>query len=105
MSHFKMSLIRVLLVILVSPLALVAANVEKTIFIAPESIIIPNVSPGLEDLCLEHISLSAPRIQKSISVGTATEVQPLGEQSWYLITDLVPGTRYEVRICWPASVR
>jgi hypothetical protein len=84
--------------------ALVFANVEKTIFTAPESITLPNISPVLGELCLEELSPIATKIRKFLPVIFLDNKRPLGKQSWYLVKDLVPGSRYEVRICWPASV-
>lgn len=83
----------------------VAANTEKTIFKAPAAITIPDVHPGLDDLCLDTLSPSASPLRTKLSVSFPSEEQPRGTESWFLLNGLVPNQRYEVRVCWVATVR
>jgi hypothetical protein len=39
-----------------------------------------------------------------LAVQFPTEAVPRGLESWYLLRGLDEGRRYEVRICWPATV-
>ncbi|KAF2491846.1 hypothetical protein BU16DRAFT_516420 [Lophium mytilinum] len=90
-----------------SLIALVAeavANTEKVIFTAPSAITIPNIRPGLDDLNLDTLSPAGLRtLETSLAVQFPSDTAPRGVQSWYLLKDLEPGRRYEVRVCWPAT--
>ncbi|KAF2397233.1 hypothetical protein EJ06DRAFT_454058, partial [Trichodelitschia bisporula] len=81
----------------------VAANTEKTIFLAPQ--IYPNpVSPrDIDDLCLPAISPQASTLHTALSVAFPTSSQPRGASSWYLLDALRSGQRYELRVCWVAT--
>ena len=80
------------------------ANVEKTIFIAPDPMPIPR----------HHLTLSAPNIHSlahnntflrtHIKAGPASASFSTGMATWLLLRDLNPGQRYEVRVCWAATV-
>lgn len=86
--------------------SLVAGNVEKTIFVAPAAINLSQDGPGLETLCLKSLSTQSQetRLRLSLPVKFASHEYPAGETSWYLLQNLSPGQRYEVRICWAATV-
>jgi hypothetical protein len=79
------------------------ANTEKSIFLAPPASTIPN-DYGLANLCLDSLTPRSLRVQKSLPVSFPDETHPEGLQSWYLLTGLSPGQRYEVRVCWAATV-
>jgi hypothetical protein len=83
----------------------VVANVEKTIFLGPSAVTLPDVRPSLEDLQLHALSSQAPILPTQLSVIFPSTSLPHGLESWYLLSDLEEGARYEVRICWPATVR
>lgn len=80
------------------------ANVEKTIFTAPESIAFGDARPNLLDLHLVSLSPKKLAIRTALPVVFPTEEYPRGLSSWYLLGGLRPGQRYEVRICWAATV-
>lgn len=83
----------------------VNANVEKTIFVAPSPVALPNVRPGLDDLRLDILDAAhAPILATKLAVQFPTEPAPRGLESWYILRNLQEGRRYEVRICWPATV-
>lgn len=83
------------------------ANVEKTIFIAPPRTKIPAEQPaGLDDLGLPRLS-PAPMeaaIRAHLNASFPTHDAPHGMESWFYLERLVPGVRYEVRVCWLATV-
>ena len=93
------------LVFLVALIITVNANTEKLIFLGPSAITIPNVHPGLDDLRLDTLSPTGQHtLETQLSVKFPTEAEPRGVQSWYLIEGLQEGRRYELRICWVATV-
>jgi hypothetical protein len=83
----------------------VVANVEKTIFLGPSAVTLPDVRPSLEDLHLHALSSQNHILPTQLSVIFPSTSQPHGLESWYLLSGLEEGARYEVRICWPATVR
>ena len=93
------------LVFLVALVITANANTEKLIFLGPSAITIPNVHPGLDDLRLDTLSPTGQHtLETQLSVKFPTEAEPRGVQSWYLIEGLQEGRRYELRICWVATV-
>lgn len=80
------------------------ANVEKTIFSAPDSVAFGNARPSLVDLNLITLSPKKLAVRTSLPVIFPSQEYPHGLQSWYLIHGLRAGQRYEVRICWAATV-
>lgn len=81
-----------------------SANTEKTIFVAPASIDLPAAAPTLEHLRLNTLSSASSTLRTALSVAFPTEDKPQGENSWYLLQNLNEGQRYEVRVCWAATV-
>jgi hypothetical protein len=80
------------------------ANVEKTIFIAPPSISIPAAHPNLDDLSLIPLSPLHLSARTRLNASFPTAEFPRGSEHWLLLDGLSPGARYEVRICWLATV-
>lgn len=82
-------------------------NVEKTIFLAPPSVSIPLGRPNLEDLYLDVLStpLSLLSLRRQLPASFPTPANPGGNETWLLLEGLEEGRRYEVRICWMATVR
>ncbi|KAL4907465.1 hypothetical protein BDW74DRAFT_124733 [Aspergillus multicolor] len=81
-------------------LSLVGANVEKTIFIAPSAV---STDSALGDLGLERLTPANGMLRTRLNASSPTEVEIRGTDSWYLLENLNPGQRYEVRICWLAT--
>ena len=87
----------------------VNANVEKTIFLGPRAAAIsavPNAPESLDALRLASLS-PAPAssiLATQLPVRFPSASAPRGLESWYLLRGLDDGRRYEVRICWPATV-
>ncbi|KAK2746235.1 hypothetical protein FQN57_003357 [Myotisia sp. PD_48] len=76
------------------------ANVEKTIFTAPEP---PVEDSQLPQVNLETLSPSVPTIRRYLEASFPSDEAPTGTGTWFRLTDLVPGKRYEVRVCWLAT--
>jgi hypothetical protein len=82
----------------------VLANTEKTIFLGPSSLQIPVEHPTLDDLQLEALSPQLWSLRTHIRAEFPTNSSKYGQASWYLLHRLEEGKRYEVRICWAATV-
>ncbi|PLN77937.1 hypothetical protein BDW42DRAFT_175996 [Aspergillus taichungensis] len=104
MHLFLSSLLLPLLLLPLFPI-LTSANVEKTIFLAPSPVLIPALTPNLDDLGLQRLSPSVSylRTQLNASFPNSTN-QDDGTDTWYFLENLTPGQRYEVRLCWLATV-
>jgi len=85
--------------------ALVSANTEKVIFTAPSIIDFGDAHPNLLDLHLETLAPHALSLRTSLPVNFPNPQESKGVQSWYLLQGLKQGQRYELRVCWPATVR
>ena len=85
-------------------ISLVQGNVEKTIFLGPEAIQIPQQHPSLQDLKLESLSPSEPVLRRQLSAAFPKPSTPKGTEAWFLLEGLKQYQRYEVRICWAATV-
>ncbi|KAG8626151.1 hypothetical protein KVT40_006552 [Elsinoe batatas] len=81
----------------------VFANTEKIIFLGPQSIDLPRDGPSIENLGLVSLSPQTTTFRGALPVVFANGTYPRGLQSWYVLHDLTPGARYEVRICWAAT--
>lgn len=92
-----------LTILLFSP-ASIHANTEKIIFRAPNPITIPDFSPNLEDLKIDFVSPTRNIIRAQIVRAFPNQPEPKGLQSWYLLDSLEPSQRYELRVCWAATV-
>lgn len=92
------------LLCIVSQAWTVFANVEKTIFLGPSAVTLLDVHPSLDDLHLHSLSNLKPILPTQLSVQFPSDSKRHGLESWYLLSSLEEGRRYEVRICWPATV-
>ena len=83
-----------------------AANVEKTIFLGPPPVNIPTQKPTLSDLNLPSLTPGNSSIRTELDrVFPSGPPDPVaGQATWLLLDNLVPGQRYEVRVCWSAVV-
>ena len=83
----------------------ILANVEKTVFLTPASISIPRDHPNLDDLQLAVLTPARWRLQHQIAASFPTASTNFrGTETWMLLEGLEEQRRYEVRICWPATV-
>lgn len=90
--------------LLLGAISTVVANTEKVIFLAPENTQIPLEHPTLEDLQLDSISPQHWSLRTHVSATFPTNSSKNGLSSWFLLHRLKEGQRYEVRICWAATV-
>jgi hypothetical protein len=83
----------------------VNANVEKTVFLGPAlELPLAHAHPSLEDLRLPALSHAQTILPTQLRVHFPSTLAPHGLESWYLLHHLDAGRRYEVRVCWPATV-
>jgi hypothetical protein len=80
------------------------ANVEKVIFLGPSALQIPQSQPTLEDLRLRVLTPHQSTLRTELRKEFPSESSEKGVASWFLLDELVEGQRYEVRICWAATV-
>lgn len=84
--------------------SLAFANVEKTVFLAPPALSIPTAHPNLDDLSLIPLTPLYTSVRTRLNASFPTDGAPKGNEHWLLLDGLSPGARYEVRICWLATV-
>ena len=92
-----------LLHLLIPPL-LVLANTEKLIFLTPRSRPSQEALNLFENPQIPRLSKTHSSVRDQLPVEFATKENPLGNQFWYLLEGLDEGRRYEVRVCWTATV-
>lgn len=80
------------------------ANTEKAIFIAPEAIALPDAQPSLDTLQLHALTHRNSTLRTSLDVVFPNDLSPRGQDHWYLLRNLSQGQRYELRVCWAATV-
>lgn len=85
----------------------VLGNVEKAIFLGPEPVDIhnPQQQPNIDSLRLEVLSPLNTQLRRQLSASFPSSTSPKGTEAWFLLDRLRPKQRYEVRICWAATVR
>ena len=81
------------------------ANTEKAIFTAPRTITFTDSNPSLDVLQLQSITHSENTLRTPLHVVFPSEETPRGSDHWFLLRDLNPQQRYELRVCWAAVVR
>jgi len=82
----------------------VLGNVEKTILLAPEAISIPQQHPNLDDLNLDALSPSAWSLRRQLPAAFPSVEKSKGPEAWFLLDGLRSHQRYEIRVCWAATV-
>jgi hypothetical protein len=81
------------------------ANTEKAIFLAPEPVTIPIAHPTLSDLRLDTLTPANWSLRTQLNAQFPSNTHPSGTATWLILDNLHPNQRYEVRICWAATVR
>ncbi|KPM35241.1 hypothetical protein AK830_g11341 [Neonectria ditissima] len=98
------SLLLPILALLFATILPVAANTEKAVFTAPDTVNIPLMKPSLDDLNLHTLTPDTWSIRANLT--RIFPVEPgnaaTGAATWLLLDRLVPGQRYEFRVCWAA---
>lgn len=92
------------LICLLLGISLVSANVEKAIFLGPEPVNIPQQSPSLADLNIDVLTPANWSIRTHVEAIFPTAASPRGIETWLILDNLTDSQRYEVRICWLATV-
>ena len=90
--------------ILLCSLSSVRANVEKTIFITPNFTHAPQEHLNLEDLRLDVLSPLSRSLRREIIASFPLAARSRGTETWLLLEKLKEQQKYEVRICWAATV-
>ena len=92
------------LVLLAFCFHLALGNVEKIIFKGPSPLAIPSEGPSLENLQLLTINPANATLRTPIQPMWRDEEFPAGTTSWFIMHNLTEGQRYELRLCWAATV-
>lgn len=85
----------------------VRANTEKTIFLGPEPVSLNNIPiphSTLSDLHLHTLTPDNGTIHTGLPAQFPSPDHPYGTATWLLLDHLTPSQRYEVRVCWAATV-
>jgi len=93
-----------LLCLLMVQVCTVVANTEKVIFLGPSTLQIPVEPPTLEDLQLAALSSELWSLRTHLKAEFPTDISKNGQSTWILLHSLQEDQRYEVRICWAATV-
>ncbi|KUI62108.1 hypothetical protein VP1G_09236 [Cytospora mali] len=81
----------------------VSANVEKTIFLGPEPVNIPQQHPTLSDLNIDLLTPETWSLRTHLEAIFPTAGSEKGKSTWLILDNLTESQRYEVRICWLAT--
>jgi hypothetical protein len=84
--------------------ASVLANTEKAIFLGPRSIDVPRTYPTQEVWSIDTLTPDQWAIRTHIEAQFPNGSAPFGKITWLLLDELTEDQRYEVRICWAATV-
>ncbi|OLN92226.1 hypothetical protein CCHL11_01622 [Colletotrichum chlorophyti] len=76
---------------------IVRANTEKVIFLGPETVNVPSTPPTLDDLHLDILAPDEWSMRLDLQASFPTHDLPLGTATWFLLTNLTKGQRYELR--------
>lgn len=91
-------------VLLIAGLQHVLANTEKAIFLGPETVNIPSAKPSLDDLNIDILTPTNWSIRTHIEAEFPSDSRKAGKPTWLLLDNLTEGQRYELRVCWAATV-
>ncbi|KAI1269589.1 hypothetical protein F5Y18DRAFT_104163 [Xylariaceae sp. FL1019] len=82
---------------------IVEANTEKTIFLGPPPVDVVAAQPRLADLHVQILTPDNFTIRTYLESSFPNHYSEYGEDSWFILDQLSPGQRYEVRVCWAAT--
>lgn len=80
----------------------VLANVEKTIFVTPQTVEIIQ-DAAIDNLLLTALHPNQLTVRTYLNASFPTTEKPHGQETWALLDGLAPGQRYELRVCWLAT--
>lgn len=89
-------------ILFVTFIQLVWANVEKTIFVAPERTLLPD-DAAIDNLLLDVLTPAASSKRVFLNATFPDPDHPHGLETWALLEGLHSGQRYELRVCWLAT--
>lgn len=95
-------MISLLFVLVTTLIQIVVANVEKTIFVAPDHLTVPK-DASIDKLLLTPLNPDRLKFRTHLNASFPTDEKPHGEDTWALLEGLTPGQRYELRVCWLAT--
>lgn len=104
LRSLQMKLYNYFLVPVALCLQFASANVEKIIFKGPAPLSIHSEGPSLQNLQLLTINPTNATLRTPIQPMWASEELPAGTTSWFIMHNLTEGQRYELRLCWAATV-
>lgn len=84
--------------------ATVCANTEKVIFLGPATVNIPSTHPTLDDLHVDTLTPANAAVRTHLEAQFTNASSPYGKATWLVLDELTEGQRYEVRVCWAATV-
>ncbi|KAL9103716.1 MAG: hypothetical protein Q9163_001266 [Psora crenata] len=93
-----------LLLVQVVCIRLVVANVEKITFIAPAPINIPQQQLNLANVYIETLTPNSTSLRRELPAAFPSPGFPKGRETWIVLDGLRQHQRYELRICWAATV-
>lgn len=79
-------------------------NTEKTIFLGPPPVAITSAYPTLDYSRLIPLTPDHFTIRTHLRASFPSSELSHGTPSWFILHNLTEGQRYEVRICWAATV-
>lgn len=85
-------------------ISVASANTEKTIFLGPETVNIPGHSTSLAALNIATLTPAHFSLRTHLNAVFPTASFPKGAETWLILDNLTEGQRYEVRVCWMATV-
>lgn len=85
-------------------ISLTSANTEKAIFLGPEPVNIPAQSTSLAALNIDTLTPVNYSLRTHLDAIFPTEEYPRGKEAWLILDNLTESQRYEVRVCWLATV-
>lgn len=85
-------------------ISLTSANTEKVIFLGPEPVNIPAQSTSLAALNIDTLTPVNYSLRTHLDAIFPTEDFPRGKETWLILDNLTESQRYEVRVCWLATV-
>jgi len=82
----------------------VSGNTEKVIFLGPPSVDLASAYPSLDYPRLKALDPNNNSIRMYLEVESSINAFRGGKPSWLVLRNLTESQRYEVRVCWAATV-
>jgi hypothetical protein len=82
----------------------VVANTEKAIFLGPRTSNMPTSHPNLDDLRVDILTPKHWTLRTHLEAEFPSAESKHGKSTWLVLDQLTEGQRYELRVCWAATV-